>query len=197
MATGTIDPMRIVGLYSSKGGEKAVKSIYPHLMQEVRQAVAAVDAKQHRTKSSKEKTMPGRMLYNPRSLNDVFKGEFSKRGWRTVRVKSDYPTKYYVGEYDPKPANRGAFREMDFIKEKLGVEVQFGKYAFMVYNVSAKMTIFHKLGHIDTGIEIVPVKEFAEQMSTGVSYFEQFVWDLEERGVADIDIPAMIVGINV
>lgn len=189
--------MRIVGLYSSKGGEKTVKSQYPHLMQEVRQAVAAVDSKQHRTKSSKEKTMPGRMLYNPRSLNDAFKSEFGKRGWKTVRVKCDYPTEYYVGEYEPKPVSRGAFREMDFIKEKLGVEVQFGKYAFMVYNVSAKMTIFHKLGHIDTGIEIVPVKEFAEQMSTGVSYFEQFVWDLEERGVADIDIPALIVGINV
>ena len=38
--------------------------------------------------------------------------------------------------------------------------------------------------------------KFAEQMSTGVSYFEQFVWDLEERGVADIDIPVLIVGIN-
>ena len=23
---------------------------------------------------------------------------------------------------------------MDFLKEKLGIEVQFGKYAFMVYN---------------------------------------------------------------
>jgi hypothetical protein len=32
-------------------------------------------------------------------------------------------------------------------------------------------------------------------MSTGVSYFEQFVWDLEARGVADIDIPVMIIGI--
>jgi len=83
-----------------------------------------------------------------------------------------------------------------FLKRHFAVEVQFGKYAFMVYNVSAKMTIFHRLGHIDTGIEIVPVKEFAEQMSTGVSYFEQFVWDLEERGVADIDIPVLIVGIN-
>jgi hypothetical protein len=31
---------------------------------------------------------------------------------------------------------------MDFVKEHLGVAVQFGKYAFMVYNVCAKMTIF-------------------------------------------------------
>jgi hypothetical protein len=85
---------------------------------------------------------------------------------------------------------------MDFVKERLGVEVQFGKYAFMVYNVCAKMTIFNKLGFINSGVEIVPIKEFAEEMSTGVSYFEQFVWDLEQRGVSDIDIPVLIFGIT-
>jgi len=85
---------------------------------------------------------------------------------------------------------------MDFIKELLGVEVQFGKYSFMVYNVCAKMTIFKKLAHIDTGIEIVPIKQFANEMSTGVSYFEQFIWDLEKRGIADIDIPVLILGID-
>ncbi len=34
-----------------------------------------------------------------------------------------------------------------------------------------------------------------DEMSTGVSYFEQIVWDLEHRGVADIDIPVLILGI--
>lgn len=58
------------------------------------------------------------------------------------------------------------------------------------------MTIFKNLGHIDAGIEIVPVKSFADEMSSGVSYFEQFVWDLKNRGVADIDIPVMILGID-
>ncbi len=66
----------------------------------------------------------------------------------------------------------------------------------MVYNVCAKMTIFRNLGHINAGVEIVPVKELAEQMSTGVSYFEQFVWDLEQRGVSNIDVPVLIIGIN-
>ncbi|HOT91497.1 MAG TPA: BglII/BstYI family type II restriction endonuclease [Anaerolineae bacterium] len=78
----------------------------------------------------------------------------------------------------------------------MGVEVQFGKYAFMVYNVCAKMTIFHNHNIIDVGIEIVPVKEFADEMSTGVSYFEQIVWDLEARGIADIDIPVLVLGIS-
>ena len=67
----------------------------------------------------------------------------------------------------------------------------------MVYNVCAKMTIFKKLDFIDSGLEIVPVKRFADQMSTGVSYFEQFVWDLLHRGVSDIDIPVLIVGVDV
>jgi hypothetical protein len=65
----------------------------------------------------------------------------------------------------------------------------------MVSNVCAKMTIFQKLGHISAGVEIVPMKAFVEQMSTGVSYFEQFVWDLESRGVSNIDIPVLILGI--
>ena len=85
---------------------------------------------------------------------------------------------------------------MDFVKNRVGVEVQFGKYAFMVYNVAAKRTISHNRGIIDVGVEIVPLKEFANGMSTGVSYFEQFVWDLEQRGMANIDIPVLILGIT-
>ena len=74
--------------------------------------------------------------------------------------------------------------------------MQFGEYAFMAYNVSAKMTIFHNRNVIDTGVEIVPMKNMADQMSTGVSYFEQIKWDLENRGVADIDIPVIVMGID-
>lgn len=66
----------------------------------------------------------------------------------------------------------------------------------MVYNVCAKIAIFNKLGIIDAGIEIVPIKMLADEMSTRVSYFEQFVWDLEHRGISDIDIPVFIIGVN-
>ena len=136
------------------------------------------------------------MLYSPVSLNNAFKDAFSQRGWGPIRVSCEYPTRFFLPDYKVRTVSRGAFREMDFVKGKLGIEVQFGKYAFMVYNVCAKMTIFHKLGYINHGIEIVPVKTFADEMSTGVSYYEQFLWDLEARGVADIDIPAIILGID-
>ncbi len=188
--------MIIAGEYSFNGGVEAIAERYARLRQEVEEIIHSVAAPRHRTKKSKEITMPGRMLFSPVNLNKTFKKEFGKLGWQTCRVKCDYPTEYYTTDYKPAELNRGAFREMDFLKDRLGIEVQFGKYAFMVYNVCAKMTIFHRLGHIDAGIEIVPVKQFADQMSTGVSYFEQFVWDLEHRGVSNIDIPVLILGID-
>ncbi len=85
---------------------------------------------------------------------------------------------------------------MDFVKNKLGVEVQFGKYAFMVYNVAAKMTIFRKIGIISAGVEVVAMKRMTADMSTGVSYFEQVKADLEMRGESEIDTPVLIVGIE-
>ncbi|MGC9292536.1 MAG: BglII/BstYI family type II restriction endonuclease [Acidobacteriaceae bacterium] len=189
--------MRIAGIYSFNGGSAEVQKRYPALVSEVKQVIQQVDASQHKTKRSTEKTMMGRMLYSPRSINKAFKEAFlEKQEWSPVRVPCTYATTHYMKDYEFQAQNRGAFREMDFVKNKLGIEVQFGKYAFMVYNVCAKMTIFHKLGHINHGIEIVPVKSFAEEMSTGVSYFEQFVWDLENRGISNIDIPVMILGID-
>lgn len=189
--------MRIVAEFPFNNGKNVVAKRYPDLLEEVREAIASVHSANHHTKTSKEKTMPGRKLNSPPALNNAFKNAFAAREWKPIRVKCDYTTKYYVSKYRGKSSNRGgAFREMDFVKRKLGVEVQFGKYAFMVYNVCAKMTIFRNLNIIDTGIEIVPVKSFADEMSSGVSYFEQFVWDLEQRGVADIDIPVLILGID-
>jgi Restriction endonuclease BglII len=197
VGTSGRSPVRIAGVYSFKNGEKVVTAKYPDLLIEVNEVIKSIDSSKCKTKKSKEKTMRGRLLYSPRRLNKIFKESFGKHGdWKTIRVPCDYPTTYYLEDYKVRRKNRGAFREMDFVKDKLGIEVQFGKYAFMVYNVCAKMTIFHNLGFINHGIEIVPVKAFADEMSTGVSYFEQFIWDLESRGVSDIDIPVMILGID-
>jgi len=190
--------MRLAAVYSFNGGKEAVAERYPHLLVEVNDAIKAVDATAHKGKVSLEKTMPGQMLYSPVTLNKAFKKEFiTNRGWKPVKVPCDYPTTYYLEDYKIRQKLKGAFREMDYVKEKLGIELQLGKYAFMVYNVCAKMTIFRNLGHIDCGIEIVPVKSLALEMSSGVSYFEQFIWDLETRGVADIDIPVLILGIDI
>jgi len=189
--------MRIAGLYSFKNGEEAIRGKYPDLMLEVEDIIQSVDALAHKTKQSKEKTMRGQMLYNPIAMNKAFAIAFKSRGWEKKRIPCKYTDRYYTRGYAPPQLRDGAFREMDFVKRKLGIEVQFGKYAFMVYNVCAKMTIFARYGLTDIGIEIIPMKGLQDHMSTGVSYFEQVVWDLEARGVADIDVPVLIIGIDV
>lgn len=188
--------MRIAGRYSFNRGREETESRYAALLRDVYEAISAIDARQHKTKVSEEKTMRGRMLFSPVSMNRAFNTEFQQRGWSPIRVPCEYPTDYYAPDYQARSEHRGAFREMDFVKARLGIEIQFGKYAFMVYNICAKMTIFKNLGHIDCGVEIVPVKAFAAEMSTGVSYYEQFLWDLEARGVSNIDIPVLIIGID-
>ena len=188
--------MRVVAKYSLKRGSDFVERTFPRLLGEVVTTIASVNAEEHKTKESEEATMPGQMLYSPPSLNAALKQEFNALGWKTHRVRCEYSTEFYEPGYNPKPLRKGAFREMDYVKDKLGLEVQFGKYAFMVYNVCAKMTIFQKKGIIDAGVEVVPVKSFVDEMSSGVSYFEQMVWDMVHRGVADIDIPVLILGID-
>lgn len=193
--------MKVVGRFSFNGGEDFVKKHHSVLLAEVEAAIACVDAEMHKTKTSKEVTMLGRLLYNPKSLNRAIRGFLFARGWKNHRVACQYSKAYYTPEYVA-PAAASArrtpdpYRDMDYVKDKLGVEVQFGKYAFMVYNVCAKMTIFRNLNIIDSGIEVVPVKMFTDEMSTGVSFFEQIVWDLETRGAADIDTPVLILGIG-
>ncbi len=188
--------MIIAGEYSFNGGKKVIESNYANELQEVREIVSLVNPAELKTKVGQERTKSGRMLYSPRELNRVFAQLFSERGWVKQKVSSIYSDRFYLSGYTASRVSKGAYREMDFVKNRLGVEVQFGKYAFMVYNVAAKMTIFHNLGFIDVGIEVVPVKDFAREMSTGVAYFEQFAWDLEHRGVSNIDIPVLILGIS-
>ncbi len=190
--------MRIAGVYSFNKGKETITKQHQAELEEVLQVIEMVDAERCKTKVSKEKTMRDRVLYSPPALNEAFKEHFSAHSWANHKVIAEYSKEYYVPGYAPPPRTgqeSAPFRDMDFVKNELGVEVQFGEFP-SVYSGCAKMTIFAKLGVIDCGVEIVPVKAFAEEMSTGVSYFEQFVWDLEHRGMSDIDIPVLILGID-
>jgi len=191
--------MQIISVYSHNQGIEVIPDRWHQQWAEVHEVIRAVDLSEMRTKISREKTMPGRRLYDPRALNRTFRERFGEFDWRKRRIQMT--TQIDLSGVPPevaelyRPTHRG-FREIDFVKENLGIEVQFGKYAFMVYNVLAKMTIFHNRGVIDAGIEIVPMRRLSSEMSTGVSYFEQMKADLEARGIGDLDIPVIVLGID-
>lgn len=182
--------MEIIAEYSFNKGKEYIEKTHKTEFEELKIIISKVDATQCKTKKSEEKTMKGKMLYSPRAMNRLFKKTFKDSGWtvgKRIYLKTTVPE---IGE-----THKG-YREIDAVKNNLGVEVQFGKYAFMVYNVSAKMTIFCKHGIIDSGVEIVPMATLQKEMSTGVSTFQQIKTDLEYRGVSNIDIPVLVLGVD-
>ena len=179
----------MVAQHSHKKGLQFIQNQHPNEYYEILDVIDAVKACTLPKKVSEEKDMKGRLLYSPEALNDAFKSEFERRGWKKKKVWLQVQIPQ-TGQTHKMP------REMDYVKNGVGVEVQFGKYSFMVYNICAKMTIFNKHGIIDCGVEIVPMKSMADNMSTGVSYYEMVVADLTHRGEADIDIPVVVIGID-
>jgi hypothetical protein len=65
--------VKIAGMYSFNGGKEAIEARFVAELYEVKQIIMAVDSSQCKTKTSHEKTMPGKMLYSPRMLNKAFK----------------------------------------------------------------------------------------------------------------------------
>lgn len=189
--------MRIAGKYSFNKGQEAMEETYAEELSEIYRVIETIDAQTHKNKVSKEQSTQGQLFYNPTELNKEFTRLLTALGWHSqVSLPCEYSREYYVAGYAP-PSEIGkqASRDIDYVKNRVGLEVQFGKYAYMVYNVCAKMTIFHAHDIIDVGVEIVAVREMTKEMSSGVSYFEQFTWDLDQRGVADIDIPVLVIGV--
>jgi len=183
--------MEIINTYSFKKGKGFIEKKYPKELAEILKAIKDLDATSCLTKESQEKTMMGKLLFSPRDMNDNLKLALHKKGWTK---KAEGKRKVFV---EPRHVfGKGRFREMDGMKNKVGLEIQFGKYAFMGYDIFSKMIIFKNLGYIECGIEIVPNFELVKQMSTGVSSFEQLLIDFEHRGESDIDIPVYVIGIG-
>lgn len=183
--------MQVVQTYSHKGGEDFIRKYHPAELAEVVAAIEKADAVYCLRKKSEESTKPP-LLFSPPALNLQIKTCLHAQGWATKNAGSK------KGFREPRITFDGnRFREMDGIKNRVGLECQFGKYAFMGYDILSKMVIFNKHKLIECGIEIVVVERLIRNMSTGVSAFDQITLDLRERGSADLDIPVMILGIDI
>lgn len=183
--------MKVVSTYSFKTGEQFIRENHAGELQEVLNAIEKLNAVDCFCKESSEKTMKGKLLCSPTDMNHHLKTILYGKGWT---VEAHGKKKLYA---EPRHNfGKGRFREMDGIKNKVGLEIQFGKYAFMGYDIFSKMIIFKNLGYIECGIEVVPGSELVKEMSTGVSSFDQLLVDFENRGESNIDIPVYVIGIG-
>ena len=129
------------------------------------------------------------MLYSPKDMNEQFKKKFSINGFQELIDR------YTITIPQRECSIRGAFKQIDFVKDKVLVEVQFGKYAFMFYDM-AKFQYFFNENKAAVGVEIVPCHNLHQQMSTGVSYGEQLVYDIERLKKHFPAVPVKVILID-
>lgn len=180
--------MKTVYEYSHLGGSEILIVRYPEINNQINQVISNVIAR--RTKKSKEKTMYGKLLYSPSDMNKQFRNHFKPLGFTEIR---DYYT-IEIPDYQQKIS--GAYKQIDFVKNKVLVEVQFGKYAFMFYDM-AKFQYFFNERKAEVGVEIVPSHYLCKEMSSGVSYGEQLVYDIERLKRHFPAVPVKIILIDI
>jgi len=179
--------VKVVYTYSHLGGQEILQVHQPEILAEIYEVIERVEPQ--RVKVSREKTKMGRSLVAPIELNRSFKTEFIALGYRELK---DTYTITVPGSTATIP---GAFKQVDFAKDKVLVEVQFGKYAFMFYDM-AKFQYFFNENKANVGIEIVPSHSLHHCMSSGVAYGEQLVYDIERLKRTFPAVPILVVLID-
>ena len=202
--------MNIAETYSHLNGLEFLLVHKPNLWKEIQAVIAAVDANKCRTKVSKEKTMKGKLLFSPIDMNSKFNRLLRKQSWDESRVS------YWVTKSEklirktltmpPEEQKREieaagetpifSYNQTDFVKDRVAVEVQFGKYAFVAYDLFVKHLAFYVGDRIDVGIEILPMKSLQSQMSSGVAYYEGEFYNIVRQGRGVPAVPLVIIGIE-
>lgn len=202
--------MKIAEIYSHLNGLEYLQIHLPELWEEIQEVIEFVDAEACKTKKSKEKKKVGKLLYSPIEMNKKFKELLENKNWKESR------TQYYVTANAKmaretlwqEPAKQKeiieasgsealyTYNQTDFVKERGAVEVQFGKYFSVAYDLFVKHMAFYAGDKIDLGIEILPMKVLASEMSSGVPYYEGELYNIIRQGRNTPAVPLIIIGIS-
>ncbi len=201
--------MRIEQVYSHLNGKEWILVHERPIWAEIRDVIQRIDANKYRTKVSKEARKLGQNLYAPTRLNARFKKEFKKLGWDEIRTVNWLTEDVkLVRQTVALPADEqreiiegaGAepiysFNQTDFQKSRVAIEVQFGKYSFISYDLFVKHMAFYVGDKIDVGVEILPMKSMQTGMSSGPGYYEKAIYDVVRQGRGVPAVPLVIVGV--
>jgi hypothetical protein len=133
--------VRIVKQYSHLNGLEFLLVHKPKLWKEITSVIRGLNAELCRTKISKELRTKDKVLYSPIEMNRALSEAFKDHGWGEQR------TSYWVtsdaqlirrtmhlpaAQQKMEIENAGlqpifSYNQTDFVKERLAVEVQFGK----------------------------------------------------------------------
>ncbi len=201
--------MRLVEKYSHLGGLEILLVHKPSLWKEIQDVIKRADASACRTKVSKEIRSKGKLFYSPRAMNKAIRNGFEKHKWLERRISYWVTTDARLirktlfmnaAQQRAEIENAGlkalpSHNQTDFVKERVAVEAQFGKYAFVAYDLFVKHLAFFVGDVIDVGVEILPMKELQQHMSSGVGYYESELYNLVREGKGVPAVPLVLIGV--
>ncbi len=201
--------MRIEKFYSHLNGYEWILVHQRATWREIESVIHGIDANRYKTKISKEKGMKGKCCFAPIELNKQFTAEFRKAGWEESRtsywVTDDYDLvrkTLNLTKDDQKREIEAAgrkpilsYNQTDFVKGRIAVEVQFGKYSFIAYDLFVKHLAFYVGDQIDVGIEVLPMKSMQAEMSSGPGYYEGALYDVARQGRGVPAVPLVLIGV--
>lgn len=201
--------MRIVKTYSHLNGLEYLLVHKKKLWSEIKTVIAAVDAEACRTKVSQEVRMKGQLKYSPIDMNNSFERLLKARAWEESRVtywvtgdeklirqtmtQTPDQQKLEIEKAGQTPIL--SYNQTDFVKDRVAIEVQFGKYAFVAYDLFVKHLAFYVRDQIDVGIEILPMKGLQQHMSSGPGYYEGELYNVIRNGRGVPAVPLVVIGI--
>ena len=203
--------MKIAQKYSHLNGEEYLIVHHNKLYKEIKEVIKAINADDFKNKISREKTKTGNNLYSPKELNKEFNKLFNDLGWKESRysyyitlnrelmeksilLPTNEQKEFLINQGESNPIY--SYNQTDFVKSRIAVEVQFGKYCFVAYDLFVKHMLFFSGGVINLGVEILPTKKMQVDMSSGISYYEGEVYNVMRQGRNSPPVPLLILGIE-
>ena len=153
--------------------------------------------------------MRDRLLYSPIDMNKAFSKLLRTKNWQESRVsywvtKSEKLIRKTLSmpmEEQKKEIELAgetpifSFNQTDFVKDRVAIEVQFGKHPFVAYDLFVKHLAFYIGDRIDVGVEILPMKSLQVQMSSGVAYYEGELYNIVRQGRGVPAVPLIVIGV--
>ncbi len=177
---------------------------------EIIECLQSVNANDY-LKISCDKEKLGKVLYSQSEINRAIKEKLLRKDWEDKRIVfyvtgDEETTREIIHIHDAEEQRRileeravfyySTYNQIDFQKSRIAVEVQFGKYFSVAYDLHVKHTFFYSRNDIDVGIEIIPTKQMEQRMDTGVPAFEKEVTNVIREGRTNPPIPIFIIGIE-
>jgi len=172
--------MYIRSVISNLGAWEKLEEEHPDVLTEITHAINKLGDNLEYEAISKEQT-----IISTPSIYKSFRKNIKQFNWnKSIRLKLGTAVDAKI------------LSEIDFEKDSIGVDLFFGKSAFLESYLFAKIPFFIKASKINIAVIIIPTKDLEKQVAPGIVKFENIQELLTSFNIFPLKYPFVIIGIS-